>query len=299
MNQNGIELQVCADGKPVREYGHEGHLFVEGRKGSAFTLKIRNSRPERANIVVLVDGINVVTGDSELTKGYVVSGLSSYEIQGWRTSLNDVSTFVFKDKKGSYASVTTGTAKMCGLISVTAYSEKKKEIVRERIVHHWNEVHVPYPVPVYPRPYYPPYWYEVAYSATSGDGSATYSSAGPIGNSGSQGSIGESSCNAMFSADASMLRSLDMKSEITATANACGAKGETLNALSLGAAWGPQKADSVSEVEFTNDLRIATMELYYTDAKGLKKLGIDTKKTPSIAKSSLPTVLSGFCQPPA
>lgn len=291
MNQNGIELQVCADGKPVREYGHEGHLFVEGRKGSAFTLKIRNSRPERANIVVLVDGINVVTGGSELTKGYVVSGLSSYEIQGWRTSLNDVSTFVFKDKKGSYAAVTTGTAKMCGLISVTAYSEKKKEIVKERIVHHWNEVHVPYPVPVYPRPYYPPYWYGVAYSATSG----------PVGKSGNQGSVGEqllSSCSAMFSADAS-IRSLDTTSEISATAgNNCGAKGATLNALSLGAAWGPQKADSVSEVEFTNDLRIATMELYYTDAKGLKKLGIDTKKTPSIAKSSLPTVLSGFCQPP-
>jgi hypothetical protein len=295
MNQNGIELQVCADGKPVREYGHEGHLFVEGRKGSAFTLKIRNSRPERANIVVLVDGINVVTGGSELTKGYVVSGLSSYEIQGWRTSLNDVSTFVFKDKKGSYSAVTTGTAKMCGLISVTAYSEKKKEIVKERIVHHWNEVHVPYPVPVYPRPYYPPYWYGVAYSATSGDGSATYTSAGPIresGPSGSQGSFGRLTCNAMFSHES-------VQSAISETTKSCGAKGEALSALSLGAAWGPQKADSVCEVEFTNELRIASMELYYTDAKGLKKLGIDTKKTPSIAKSSLPTVLGKFCQPPA
>jgi hypothetical protein len=29
--------------RPVREWGHQGRTYIEGRKGSKFTLRIRNN----------------------------------------------------------------------------------------------------------------------------------------------------------------------------------------------------------------------------------------------------------------
>jgi hypothetical protein len=295
MNQNNIELQVCADGKPVKEYGHEGRVFIEGRKGTSFTLKIRNNRRERCNVAVLVDGINVVSGDTQTAKGYIVAGMSSYEIQGWRTSLNDVSTFVFKDKKGSYAKAVTGSDKMAGLISVIAYEElKKPEVIMK---HHWHEKTVVHPVPYFPwlprpRPGYwrDGFWYEdpdypLYYSSTTvgqahSGSTKGMAGAGPLMRSAMQSSIDQGSAET-YSADIQC-----------STSNAA-------PDLSLGAGWGAQKMDVVSEIEWQNGTQVVAMELYYTDAKGLAKAGIDVKKTPAIAKTSLPTVIGNFCRPPA
>lgn len=303
MNQNGIELQVCVDGKPTREYAHEGQLFVEGRKGSSFTLKIRNHRAERANVIVLVDGVNVVTGDETLEKGYIVSGLSSYEIQGWRTSLQDVSTFVFKDKNGAYSKTVTGSTKMCGLISVLAYEEKKVVRQVEKVIEkHWypDPIYVPVPYPVYPRPrpIYP--YYDYVWCGSSSDMGCA-GSAGPSGSSGMtfNASLDGPMMRCANSADGEAFSTFSANITTSGNVTASASAGVTINSLSLGTGWGPQKLDSVAEVEFKNGVRVAAMELYYSDAKGLKKMGIDMKKTPAISKTALPTALAGFCRPPA
>lgn len=307
MNQNNIELQVCADGKPVKEYGHEGRVFIEGRKGTSFTLKIRNNRRERCNVAVLVDGINVVSGDAQTAKGYIVAGMSSYEIQGWRTSLNDVSTFVFKDKKGSYAKAVTGSDKMSGLISVIAYEElKKPEVI---VKHHWHEKTVIHPVPYYPwlprpRPGYwrDGFWYEepdypLYYSSSTSAGAAGQAHGGVEGSGNVKGMAGSGPL--MRSAMASSLGSGSIQDSATYSADIQCSVSNASPDLSLGAGWGAQKIDVVSEIEWQNGTQIVAMELYYTDAKGLAKAGIDVKKTPAIAKTPLPTVIGNFCRPPA
>src|SRR5688572_5049845 len=124
MNQNGIDIQVCCDGKPVREYGCEGRTIVGGRKGVPFTVKVRNNHPTKIHAIVLVDGVNVVTGKEGVDRGYILEAYSSYEIKGWRKSLNDVASFVFAGKDGSYTKVVKGNSAQCGVISLVAFAEK-------------------------------------------------------------------------------------------------------------------------------------------------------------------------------
>jgi hypothetical protein len=297
MQQNGIELQVCVDGKPVREYGHDGQLFVEGHKGSSFTLKVRNSRAARTNVVVLVDGVNVITGNASLEEGYVVAALSSCEIQGWRTSLHAVTTFVFKDKAGSYTKAVTGTSKMCGVITLIAYDEHH-EVVRTEHIHHYHDNYYPAwrPHPVWPWWHYPEYYPPLV--SMRAVGTVVSESLGCIGADGPSGDAGiPGPADPSMTTDVSFSCSVTPTPPVTLGASPVqsGGVGSTVD-LTLGVGWGEQRQDAVLEVAFKNGPRVAAMELYYTDSKGLKKAGIDTKKAPAITKS-LPSVL-GFCSPP-
>jgi hypothetical protein len=323
MNTNGIEIQVCTEGRPVREFGHNGQLFVEGRKDVPFTLKIRNHRSERANVVVLVDGINVVEGNETKTRGYIIPALGVYEVQGWRTSLDGVATFVFKSKKGSYAKAKTGSDKMSGLITLIAFTEKQKPIpVTKTIIvdHHHHHDHW-YPAPYYPRPR--PFWHDT-YIYSSTDASELMRSAGATGSgcatgaaggntmghasaSSIQSSVNPTTMDAAFSVGEMMTEEKSFSGHVKGARSFRSANGQfalSCNAASeapelhLGTGWGDKKEDRVVEVEWENGVQVAAMELYYADAKALAKVGIDVKKAPAVAKS-LPSMLGGFCQPPA
>jgi len=52
-----FQLEVLVHGKPVRFYHHEGNDFIEGRKGSEFTLRVHNKSPRRVEAVISVEGI--------------------------------------------------------------------------------------------------------------------------------------------------------------------------------------------------------------------------------------------------
>lgn len=266
MNQNGIDLQVCVEGKPIREFGLEGRTLVEGRKGVPFTIKVRNNTPNKVHAVVLVDGVNVVSGETQVDRGYILNGYSSYEIKGWRQSLKDVAEFVFQSKDGSYSAAVQGHSAQCGVISLVAYAEKPKppaprtQIIEKHIHHHHYDSW-----PSWPQK--PIIWCST--SATfSGDAGDTFS-----------GDAGD------------LMRSASAEPEVHAYYSS--------STLNLGTGWGSSKEDAVGEVEFENGVVLCTMELFYTDSKGLKKLGIDTSKAPALAKtSSFPTALAGFCRPP-
>lgn len=309
MNQNGIEMQVLVEGRPVREFGCEGRTIVEGRKGVPFSVKIRNNHPIKVHAIVLVDGVSVVSGAGKIDRGYILEPYSSYEIKGWRKSLDDVASFVFETPDKSYTKAVKGTSAQSGVISVVAYSEKerivKKVVEIEKHVHHdHHHHHDHYREPYFwgdpwyfPRPYRRPV---IMYASADG----CMGSNGPQGSNGVCGGVSSSfgSAASQYSA-----HSVDLGANVTASFNSQAAisnevtKQETFtsSSMNLGTSWGASQADSVRETQFENGPVVATMELYYTDAKGLKKLGIDVSKTPALAKTAgFPTGLTGFCQPP-
>ena len=100
---------VCVRGQPVREVHHRGRTYIEGRKGSEYTLKFRNDSTARVMVIASVDGLSVCDGKPAgiNSPGYVVDPLSEIEIPGWMIDQTRVAAFKFwpQDRRdeGTYA----------------------------------------------------------------------------------------------------------------------------------------------------------------------------------------------------
>lgn len=123
-----FEMEIVVNGKPVKEFSHAGKSFVEGLPDSAFTIKLKNNTAQRALFVPSVDGLSAIDGQpaKEEGGGYVVGPGSSYEIVGWRTSLEEARKFVFAEKKSgqTYTEKTGHGTENCGTVSVKVFKEK-------------------------------------------------------------------------------------------------------------------------------------------------------------------------------
>jgi hypothetical protein len=221
--------------------------------------------------VISVDGISVVDGEgADLnSRGYIVAGYSSLEVQGWRKSLTEVAKFVFETKADSYAGKTAG-AKNCGVIGAKVFSEiPAAPVVVPHVFHHYH--HDP---PIFGRPHWMVWDGHTAtptYTCSTTDSGL----ANPI-------------------ADSSVLRSCSMS-----MANLSAGPAEEKSAeFNLGAGWGSEVVDRVAEADFERLAVVATLEIYFSDEAGLTKAGIQLGKRPSVS-SAMPQAFGGFCKPPA
>jgi hypothetical protein len=125
MKANLCELQVLVHGKPVREYQHEGRLFLEGRKGTDFTLRIKNLTRQRILAVLSIDGLSILTGQAASVKdaGYVVDPLGTLSIPGWSLNNSEVARFFFHKAAESYAAA-QGVPQNVGVIGCAIFKEK-------------------------------------------------------------------------------------------------------------------------------------------------------------------------------
>ena len=112
-------------GERLTPYRHDGKLYVAGTPGERYSVELKSNRGERVLTVLSVDGINALTGQTAATlqSGYVLDGRQSYEITGWRKSMDDVAQFVFTALPNSYAA-RTGRPGNVGVIGVAVYREK-------------------------------------------------------------------------------------------------------------------------------------------------------------------------------
>jgi hypothetical protein len=93
------EFSVCIDGKSVKEYeGRDGNVYIEGRRGSEFTLKFKNNTSSRVLAVISVDGLSVTDGKpaGKHSDGYVCGAWQTIEIPGWKLNSNKVAKFEFQ-----------------------------------------------------------------------------------------------------------------------------------------------------------------------------------------------------------
>ena len=113
-------------GEWLREYRHRGDRWVAGTPGNRYSVRLANTTGERVLVVLSVDGVNAVTGQtaSPSQGGYVLEPWESAEISGWRKSLDDIAQFVFTDLGDSYAA-RTGRPHNVGVIGVAVFQESR------------------------------------------------------------------------------------------------------------------------------------------------------------------------------
>jgi hypothetical protein len=100
--------------------------FVQGSHGSSYSIVIKNRCKCRVQVVVSVDGLDVLDGQSASVKktGYVINPESTLTIKGFRTSYDAVAAFQFSSVSQSYANLRHGETRNVGVIGLAAYTEK-------------------------------------------------------------------------------------------------------------------------------------------------------------------------------
>ena len=109
------------------QYPYRGDTWVAGTPGSRYSVRLANTTGERVLVVLSVDGVNAVTGQTAnpAQAGYVLEPWESTEISGWRKSLDDIAQFVFTDLGDSYAA-RTGRPQNVGVIGVAVFQELRR-----------------------------------------------------------------------------------------------------------------------------------------------------------------------------
>lgn len=291
MNKSDIEVSIVRAGQhndtvALKEYGHEGRVYVEAKLDNEYSIKVKNNAPHRALIVASVDGLSVLTGEPASTKdgGYVVNGYSSIVIRGFRKSNDEVGAFKFTTKERGYATEKGGSANV-GVIAVAAFREKvapaPEIIYRDRFIDR------PYPVPSWPTPWNQPYWLGGATWTCQAGGTTT--NANGIGD------------NVTYAMNCSNNASL--KSPISAMACSAGAAQQSVaqpvEPFQAATSWGTKLEDKVKDVTFErdSDTPFAVLEILYAFKEGLKELGVQVTSEKSVAfPSAFP---KSFATPPS
>ncbi len=101
--------------------------FVIGSSGARYTIVVQNNVPARLEVVVSVDGLDVLDGkDASFSKrGYLVEPHGTIEIDGFRQSMDAVAAFRFGSVRDSYAEKKTGgSSRNVGVIGLAVFNEK-------------------------------------------------------------------------------------------------------------------------------------------------------------------------------
>ena len=104
MKKSNYEFEIVVNGKPLKEYYHESKNYIEGKKNTEFSLRIKNNGSAKILAIPSVDVLSAMDGKKASfdSSGYVISGYDSMTIDGWRTSDDEVAKFYFSNPEDSY-----------------------------------------------------------------------------------------------------------------------------------------------------------------------------------------------------
>jgi hypothetical protein len=124
-NMADITVHDRAENRALPVYQHEGRYYVVGRPGNEYQIRVRNRTGTDILSVVSVDGVNAVSGETAdwNQTGYVLGPQQSFDIRGWRKSLQRIAAFYFTEHQQSYAA-RTGRPDNVGVIGVAVYRRK-------------------------------------------------------------------------------------------------------------------------------------------------------------------------------
>lgn len=292
MIYNNVELNVLIKGKkPATEFPHMGQVYVEGRDGSNFEIEIKNNNPFRIEAVVSVDGLSVIDGKDAGpgSSGYLVDAHSSIRIPGWKLTSEQVAAFQFAGKKGSYVSQMTGSDRNTGVIGVLAFAEKRAAYVPTSYT-----IATPYIAKGGPSPYYG--------SPTSGGWVGITSTSLDAGSLGGGAPVMRGmalGATAQNMASVNMVATASLTSSASPGVNAIEADHSEVLPQNLGTAFGQAQDFATTAVQFERGDLHAMIVLYYDDATGLRKRGIDLSKRSRAKKNERANAFPGMnCVPP-
>jgi len=112
-------------GQTLPVYAQEARRYVAGTPGSRYSLRVTNRTGGRVLVVLSVDGVNIVSGQTANWNqvGYVLEPWRTYDIVGWRKSDTQVAAFEFAALRDSYAAL-TGRPDHVGVIGMAVFTEK-------------------------------------------------------------------------------------------------------------------------------------------------------------------------------
>jgi hypothetical protein len=112
-------------GSTLPVYAARGQYWIAGAPGRRYAVALHNHTGNRVLVVMAIDGVNVVTGESAAwdQNGYVFDPDESSEIAGWRKSQTEIAAFEFTSLGDSYAA-RTGRPKNVGVIGVALFRER-------------------------------------------------------------------------------------------------------------------------------------------------------------------------------
>lgn len=121
-----LEL-LDASGAALPTFHHRGRTYVLGALGDRYQVRVRNGSPRRAEIVVSVDGRDVVDGRpaSVARRGYVVAPHGEVVVDGFRLSHAAVAAFRFSSVRDAYAA-RMGDARDVGVIGAAVFLERPR-----------------------------------------------------------------------------------------------------------------------------------------------------------------------------
>lgn len=264
-----VSLEVVQPGgASLPAFMHLGSLYVAGTEGQHYGLRLTNNSRERVEVVVTVDGRDVVSGELgnyKRQRGYVLEAYSTIVVDGFRQSLDHVASFQFTGIENSYSAL-RGTPENVGVIGVAVFTESRRSARRHR---KQKEAAVT-PPPVY-EPYYRGAEQRRAPSAfpQSGEAGGDYAvdEAAP-----------EAATNRDFTPRAEPRR--------------------------LGTGYGATQQSSVQEVAFKRHRKRrpdAFVTVYYDSLSGLQARGVTNQpayQPPPTPRPRGPYVAPGFAQPP-
>ena len=120
-----LEVVDRDSGLVLPRYPHGGRHYIAGHPGARYALRVRNLSAARVLVVLSVDGVNVVSGETAdwNQTGYVLEPGRSYDITGWRKSHTQIAAFEFAPLQESYAAL-TGRPGHVGVIGMAVFRER-------------------------------------------------------------------------------------------------------------------------------------------------------------------------------
>jgi hypothetical protein len=113
-------------GRALPTFSHQGRTYVLGSVGRRYQIRVRNDSGRRVEVVVSVDGRDVMDGGPSALarRGYLVDGHSDVTIDGYRLSQGSVAAFRFGTVPRSYAAL-EGDPRDVGVIGVAVFPERE------------------------------------------------------------------------------------------------------------------------------------------------------------------------------
>jgi hypothetical protein len=266
-------------GTPLPSFLHFGSLYFAGQQGERYDLRLANNTGERVEVVITVDGRDVISGELgnfKKQRGYVLDPFGSVVISGYRQSLDQVAAFRFSDLSGSYTAL-RGSPEHAGVVGVAVFTEKRRSARR-----HKKALAALPPPP----PYYEPY-YQGPSSASAPP------TAFPQSDRRAEKAAGEAEEAAAAPAPSA-----------PAAADAGGGFAPPPAHSQLGTSYGETQYSAVQEVEFKRHRRRkpdAILTVYYDSLQGLasKGIAVDGIGSPIVVDPQpFPQSQPGFAQPP-
>lgn len=116
-------------GRWLKSFSSGGDRFFVGDAGDRYQISIRNRTRGRLEIVVSVDGLDVMDGKSASPskRGYIIAPGAELKVEGFRQSEHQVAAFRFSSVDSSYSAKKHGSTRNVGVIGVAVFSENGRD----------------------------------------------------------------------------------------------------------------------------------------------------------------------------